>query len=114
VVRASVVDDKVHLWTRGADGEEREVVADRVVAGTGYVFDLDRISIIDADLAQRIERYELAPKLSRHFESSVPGLFFVGPIAAESFGPLVRFVAGAPYVVPKVAARVTRRVRSGR
>ena len=87
-------------------GEEREVVADRVVAGTGYVFDLDRIAFIDPDLARRIERHELAPKLSRHFESSVPGLYFVGPIAAESFGPLVRFVAGAPYVVPRVAAQV--------
>jgi cation diffusion facilitator CzcD-associated flavoprotein CzcO/predicted ATP-grasp superfamily ATP-dependent carboligase len=114
VVRAFFVDDKVHLWTRDADGEEREVVADRVVAGTGYVFDVDRISFIGTDLARRIERHELAPKLSRHFESSVPGLFFVGPIAAESFGPLDRFVAGAPYVVPKVATRVTRRVRSGR
>ena len=114
VTRAALVDDKVHLWTRDAEGDERELVADRVVAGTGYRCDVDRLSFIDADLARRVERHDLSPKLSRHFESSVPGLFFVGPIAAESFGPLVRFVAGAPYVVPRVAARVSRRAGSRR
>lgn len=114
VTRAALVGDKVHVWTRDAEGDERELVADRVVAGTGYRCDVDKLSFIDADLARRVERHDLSPKLSRHFESSVPGLFFVGPIAAESFGPLVRFVAGAPYVVPRVAAKVSRRAGSRR
>jgi predicted ATP-grasp superfamily ATP-dependent carboligase len=114
VVRAELMDDKVHLWVRGTGGAEREVVTDRVVAGTGYVFDLDKISFIATDLAGAIERHELAPKLSRSFESSVPGLYFVGPIAAESFGPLVRFVAGAPYSVPKVASRLARKAGARR
>ena len=35
---------------------------------------------------------ESAPRLSSHFESSLPGLYFVGPVSAFSFGPLERFV----------------------
>jgi hypothetical protein len=30
-------------------------------------------------------------------ESSIPGLHFIGAAAAESFGPLMRFVSGTGY-----------------
>jgi hypothetical protein len=79
------------------------------VTGTGYRFDIDKISFIDADLARQLDRHDLSPKLSRHFESTVPGLYFVGPVAAESFGPLVRFVAGTPFTVARVTGRLRRR-----
>ena len=58
---------------------------------------------MDRDLAAQIRRIERAPDLSRHFESSVRGLYFVGPSAAFSFGPLFRFVAGAEYAAPSLA-----------
>jgi hypothetical protein len=38
-------------------------------------------------------------------------LFFVGPAAANSFGPLMRFMVGAEYVAPRIAPRLARRVR---
>jgi hypothetical protein len=38
------------------------------------------------------------------FESSVKGLYFVGPMSAMSFGPLFRFVAGADFTV-RILAR---------
>jgi hypothetical protein len=44
--------------------------------------------------------------LSQHFESSVPGLYFVGPAAAATFGPLMRFAYGARYTAPQVARRL--------
>jgi hypothetical protein len=37
------------------------------------------------------------PILNKGFESSVPGLYFVGATAAYSFGPLCRFVAGTRF-----------------
>ena len=46
-----------------------------------------------------------APVLSSTFESTVPGLFFTGPTAAFSFGPLLRFACGAGFA----AQRLTRR-----
>jgi hypothetical protein len=49
------------------------------------------------------------PRLNRHFESSVPGLFFIGPIAAESFGPLVRFIAGTEFTVSVLSNHLARK-----
>jgi hypothetical protein len=42
-----------------------------------------------------LRRIGEAPHLSRHYESSLPGLHFMGPVAATSFGPVSRFVFGA-------------------
>ena len=37
------------------------------------------------------------PKLGPAFESSVPGLHFIGAPAAWSYGPLMYFVSGTKY-----------------
>jgi hypothetical protein len=42
--------------------------------------------------------------LSAEFESSVAGLHFAGASAVASFGPLLRFIAGAGFA----ARRITR------
>ena len=98
---------RVALKVAAATGDTT-VVADHVVAGTGYRVDVDRLSLLDPKLAHAIRQSDGAPRLSRHFESSVPGLYFVGPASAASFGPLFRFVAGAPYTVRTVANRLAR------
>jgi cation diffusion facilitator CzcD-associated flavoprotein CzcO len=108
VVQASMAGDRVRLRIAGADRPTELIEADRVIAGTGYAFDVDKISFVDDRLLAQLERHDLAPKLDRHFESSVPGLHFVGPVAAESFGPLVRFVAGAPFSVKRVSSHLSR------
>jgi hypothetical protein len=46
--------------------------------------------------------------LDWHFQSSVPGLHFVGFASAFSFGPLFRFVAGAACAAPALAHRLGR------
>jgi len=46
------------------------------------------------------------PTLSRWFESTLPGLFFVGPSAANAFGPLLRFARGAEFAVQALARRL--------
>jgi hypothetical protein len=51
------------------------------------------------------------PVVSAKFESSVPGLYFVGLPAVDSFGPLMRFMVGAEYAAPRVARALARRVR---
>ena len=43
------------------------------------------------------------PILSRHFETSVPGLYVVGPASAFSFGPMFRFVLGARFTARRLA-----------
>jgi hypothetical protein len=46
------------------------------------------------------------PELKTGFESSVPGLHFVGPPAARSFGPLCRFVSGTAFTARSLTRRV--------
>ena len=43
------------------------------------------------------------PVLSRNFESSIPGLYFVGAFSANAFGPLVRFACGAEFTSQQLA-----------
>jgi len=110
IVEATVLDDgKVRLRARSADVDQREIDVDHVIAATGFEVDIDRLSFLSTDITSQMERYDCAPRLSRHFESSVPGLFFMGPIAAPSFGPLVRFVAGAYFAVPAIARHLAGR-----
>ena len=86
------------------DGSKREV--DRAVLATGYRVDLDRHPVLAPTLASSLQRLNGSPQLKRGLEASVPGLHFVGAAAAASFGPLMRFVAGAGYAARAVAREV--------
>jgi NADPH-dependent 2,4-dienoyl-CoA reductase/sulfur reductase-like enzyme len=109
VVSARAANGGVVLTVR-EDGVEREIQADHVVAGTGFEVDVDRLSFLSEDLRARVARVELAPRLDRHFQSSVPGLYFVGVLSMFSFGPLFRFVAGTAVSAPRVARHLARAV----
>jgi hypothetical protein len=110
ILAAAAKNGTIRLRVR-VNGDEREIETEHVIAGTGYEADLDRLPFLGRALAAEIRRIERAPALSRHFESSVPGLYFVGLAAAFSFGPLFRFVAGAPYATPKVSRHLARSLK---
>ena len=88
--------NEVHLEI-GQNGSARTIVAEHVVAGTGYRMSLRRFKFLGEDLLSQINAVEETPVLSRSFESSVPGLYFVGTISSNQFGPLTRFVCGAKF-----------------
>jgi len=111
IERASEEDGRVRLVLRAADGTRREVLTDHVVAATGYSPDVDRLGFLSESLRASIRTHAGMPVLSGGFESSVAGLYFVGPPAVNSFGPLMRFMVGAEYVAPLVARRLARRAR---
>src|SRR5262249_14609193 len=79
---------RVVLRLRNGDGGERELSVDHVVCGTGYEADVSRLPFLAPEISSSIVRIVRAPCLSWRFESSVPGLYFVGQAAAFSFGPL--------------------------
>ena len=85
---------------------EQSVNVDHVIAGSGYCVDVERMTILDPALRDRIRRVEGAPHLNAVFETSVPGFHIVGPASAMSFGPLFRFVVGAGYTAQVIAAHV--------
>jgi thioredoxin reductase len=108
---ASATEDcgRVRLVLRSADGIDHEVLTDHVVAATGYSPDVQRLDFLSDGLRSEIRTHARMPVLSGNFESSVPGLYFVGPPAVNSFGPLMRFMVGAEYVAPVVARRLARK-----
>jgi hypothetical protein len=85
------------------DGSRREV--DHMLFATGYRVDLAKYEFLASELVSEVRRIDGYPKLTAGFESSVPGLHFVGAAAAASFGPVMRFVTGSWYA----ASAVTRR-----
>jgi len=104
IERASIQDNKVCLQVRGEGVAEHEICADHVIAATGYRVNMERLSFLDGEIRARLAVLEGSPVLSSSFESSVPGLYFVGLMAAYSFGPVMRFAFGAPFA----ARRLTR------
>lgn len=111
IVRAGQDEGRVRLVLRNAEGAEHEIVTDHVIAATGYWPDVDRLEFMSEGLRASVRTHARMPVLSGNFESSVPGLYFVGPPAVNSFGPLMRFMVGAQYVAPVVARRLAREAR---
>ncbi|HXY38366.1 MAG TPA: hypothetical protein VEQ10_01780 [Vicinamibacteria bacterium] len=72
---------------------------------------MDRLGFLAPGLRAAVARVEKAPRLDRHFQSTVPGLCFVGVSAMFSFGPLVRFVCGTAYCALVVARHLSRAAR---
>jgi hypothetical protein len=73
------------------------------VLGTGFRPDIARYPFLDRDLVRAVRSIDGYPVLNSGFESSVAGLYFLGAVAAGAFGPLLRFVAGAPFASCRVA-----------
>ena len=97
-----------------SDGEKRELYADHVICGTGYKPQLSRLPFLDGELLSHIKAVDGTPVLSGNFESSLPGLYFVGAIAANTFGPVLRFACGAEFAAPRLARHIARYKRVAR
>jgi thioredoxin reductase len=105
---AEVRDGKVHLRLRAADGTKREIVTEHVIAATGYKVNLARLTFLSEDIRSKIKAIDSTPVLKSNFESSIPGLFFVGVAAANSFGPLMRFAFGANFTSRHLTQRLKK------
>ena len=108
VERAEVRKEKVHLYVRAQDGLEREIRADHVIAATGYRVNLERLTFLSSEIRARLTTLAGTPALSSTCESSVPGLYFVGLAAANSFGPVMRFAFGADFAARTVTRALAK------
>lgn len=88
------------------DGARTRLLTDHVIAATGYRVDVARLGFLDHDLKARIRCAQGSPELSADYESSAPGLYFIGPAAAAAFGPVNRFVFGASHPCRRLARRL--------
>ena len=112
ITGAEIRDNQVQLSLRSTDGDKTTIMTDHVIAATGYRADIDRLDFIDGALRSRIDRIGQMPVLSRHFESSVPGLYFSGNAAAGCFGPLMRFAYGCDFAARRISGHVINQHRS--
>src|SRR4029077_19202874 len=72
---------------------------DHVIAGTGYRIDIARVGCLSEDLRARVATRGGYPALTRNGESTVPGLYFAGALAAFGLGPSMRLLA-RPHNLP--------------
>jgi len=92
---------KLHL----DDGSEHS--ADHLLMATGYKVDISKYEFLAPQLLARIRTVDGYPVLDGGFGTSVHGLHFLGAPAAWSFGPLMRFVAGAEFATHTLARHIT-------
>jgi thioredoxin reductase len=108
VTGAKIQNSRIHLELTNRSGEPRTVTADHVIAATGYRVDLRRLTFMASDIRSAIDEVEQTPILASNFESSVPGLYFVGTSGANSFGPLLRFAYGAKFAAMHLTKHLAR------
>jgi FAD-dependent urate hydroxylase len=106
LVEATSVGQRVQLRMKDGEGKLRNVEVDFVIAGTGYDAHISHLKFLDPEISARIDRIEGTPRLNINFESSVPGLYFTGPLSFMCFGPLFRFVTGAEVTARRLARRL--------
>jgi FAD-dependent urate hydroxylase len=103
---------KIALTVASAAGT-KDLSVDHVIAATGYRVDLRRLEFLAPELRDQVRCVAGWPHLSTSFESSVPGLFFTSLMAAETFGPVMRFVCGAGFSARQISGAVAARFKEG-
>ena len=110
IAGASVEADGIALRLTSPANELKVLKADHLIAATGYRVDLQRLGFIDAALRAKLHTVDRAPALSDAFESSVPGLYFAGVAATNTFGPLMRFAYGCDFAARHLARHLSRKL----
>ncbi len=80
--------------------------ADHVLLGTGYRVDVARYPFLPSELSRGVAQVNGFPRLTAGFESSIPGLHFLGAPSSWNFGPLMFFVCGTDYAARRLARHI--------
>lgn len=100
---ATIRNGRVQLELTTHENVKRELEVEHVVSATGYKVDIRRLAFLDTKIQSQLEVVEGTPVLSSYLQSSIPGLYFVGPSSANSFGPVMRFAFGADFTARRLA-----------
>jgi FAD-dependent urate hydroxylase len=106
VTSATEKDGRVRLEVTRSGESSRELTVDHVIAATGYRTDLGRLQFLPETLRSKVRTLAGSPVVRRDYQSSIPGLYFVGPAVAPTMGPVMRFVFGTWHAAPAVARRL--------
>ena len=105
---ARMQDGGVRLGLRGSDGTRSELAADHVIAGTGYRTDLTRLPFFGNQMLASLRTVPGTGSsvVGRDYQSTVPGLYVMGPAVAPTMGPVMRFVFGSEHAATTVARQL--------
>ncbi|HEY5047796.1 MAG TPA: NAD(P)-binding domain-containing protein [Rhizomicrobium sp.] len=110
IAEAKESGGRVLLTLKDSSGSVEVLACDHVIAATGYRPDIRKLSFLSRDLCDLIAPARTTAPLTDRFETRVPGLFVIGPAAIDSFGPLMRFMYGAEFAAPHLAAFLERKL----
>jgi FAD-dependent urate hydroxylase len=105
VTWAKPTDGRVRIGIDSPEGAT-ELEADHVIAATGYRVSLDRLTFLSEEVRSRLKTLAGSPVVGADYESSVPGLYFIGMAVAPTFGPVARFVCGVRHPASALAPRL--------
>jgi cation diffusion facilitator CzcD-associated flavoprotein CzcO len=105
---AEIKDGKVQIAFQDQSNAKVVYTADHIIAATGYRVDVRRLHFLSQELQNQISQVQNTPVLSSAFQSSVPGLYFVGVATANSFGPVMRFAFGADYTAKRISRHLAK------
>lgn len=108
---AELRNGKLNLCLSSPDGITEKIQIDHLIAATGYKIDLTKLDFLKK-LLPAIHSVENTPILSSNYESSVPGLYFIGPASANSFGPVARFVCGAIHPARRITQHLLKKTKT--
>jgi len=95
-------DGKVQLGIAGAGTDGSEQVVDHVIAATGYRINLKRLEFLPDAIRSSLRTVGGSAAVGRDYQSSIAGLYFIGPSVAPSMGPVMRFVFGSEHAATAV------------
>ncbi len=100
-------DGGVRLGFTGAGGT-RELGADHVIAGTGYRWNMTRLSFFGRQMLADLRNVPGtgSSAVGRDYQTSIPGLYIMGPVVAPTMGPVMRFVFGSEHAATTVARQL--------
>lgn len=107
IARVQTQDDGLALHL--SDGARLD--ADHVICATGYDVTVKRLPFLSPSLANAVTGPSGNSFVKRDFQTRAAGLYAIGPMAMDNFGPLLRFMAGCEYVSPRLARKLAWRSR---
>jgi cation diffusion facilitator CzcD-associated flavoprotein CzcO len=97
---------RVKIALQSAQEKNSELTVDHVIAATGFRVNLSQLNFLSSDIVSGLALANQTPVLGSHMQSSSPGLYFLGTVAANSFGPVMRFAFGAGYAARRVSGAI--------
>ena len=107
----SIANGQITIHLRGRDGSDATLETEHIIAATGFRTELSRMKLLDTTMLRDLRTEDGSPVLSRHFESSLSGLYFVGLASANAFGPLFRFAYGARFAARQLTGHLVSSTR---